>query len=147
MTVARCISVARAFGRKASVILVAALLLASCTSAQNRGRDVSLPEILSDARAHPENRVESTTACEHAIDGRSIVFPYMSFFSGLFDVSEENGGQAFCAALIEAVVTGELTEQNLRAFQRPSAVRGKAPLGTLLRKVLEAHERLKAQQA
>ena len=42
---------------------------------------------------------------------------------------------------------GDLSQQEWEAFQRPKQVRGKAPLGTLLRELMVAHERLYAQQA
>ena len=147
MTAAPRSGALRAFGYNAAVVLLATPMLTGCASSQDSGRDASLPEVLSDARAHPENRMESAAGCERAIDGKRSDFPYKAFFAGLFDVSEDAGGRAFCAAIIEAVTSGKLTERDLRAFQRPVEVRGKAPLGTLLRKVLEAHERLKAQQA
>ena len=136
----------RGLAYKAAIAIVVAPLLAGCASSQG-GRSGSLPEILNDARAHPESRLANAVACERFIAARPSDFPYRSFFAGLFNVAEESGGRAFCAALIEAVIAGDLSQQEWEAFQRPKQVRGKAPLGTLLRELMVAHERLYAQQA
>lgn len=87
------------------------------------------------------------TACEGAVARRAGDFPYEALFAGLFDVPRDAGGTTFCAAIIEAVIAGELDEEVQDVFSRQRQVRGLAPVGALFRTVLVAHERLAAQQA
>src|SRR3546814_5545007 len=68
-------------------------------------------------------------------------------FTSDLDVPEAEGSRKFCAALIEAVIAGDFSQADQNAFQTPSDVRGRGPVGALLRTVLIAHERLGAQQA
>src|SRR3546814_101144 len=103
-----------------------ALLLAGCASG---GRSGNLAEVLNDARAHPENRLADEVGCERATSARTGDFAYKIFFAGLLSVPEAEGGRAFCAALIEAVIAGDLSQADQDAFRTPSEVRGRAPLG------------------
>jgi hypothetical protein len=121
------------------------LVLGAC--AGSRGSDNDLVATLADTHAHPEQRLDAEVACERAFSRRSGDFPFRAFSSGLLDVAEESGDRAFCTALVEAVIAGDLGRDDLRAFQRPMEIRGKAPLGKLLRAVIAAHERLHAAQA
>lgn len=123
-----------------------ALLLAACASSQG-GRGDNLAEVLNDARAHPENRLADEVACERAMSARTGDFPYKTFFAGLLSVPEAEGGRAFCATLVEAVIAGDLSQADQNAFETPSEVRGHAAVGTLLRALMVAQERLYAQQA
>ncbi|HEY9536138.1 MAG TPA: hypothetical protein VIS03_00990 [Kiloniellaceae bacterium] len=122
-----------------------ALLLAGCASSGGRSGDRAA--VLDDARAHPENRLADAVACELTLASRSGEFPFAPFFAGLLDVPEAEGSRKFCAALIEAVIAGDFSQADQNAFQTPSDVRGRGPVGALLRTVLIAHERLGAQQA
>jgi hypothetical protein len=130
-----------AFWRQGAIFLVLGTVLAGCAAPQ-AGRSGSLPEILSDVRQHPQNRLVSEVDCDRAMASRSGNFPYKAFFSGLFDVAEESGGRVFCASLVEAVIAGDLTESDLQAFGQRREERGFSALGDLLRKLLIAHERL-----
>jgi len=130
--------------RAAAVLL--ALLLAGCASPDG-GRRGTLEEVLDDARAHPENRLAYEIECERVMDESTGSFPYRTFFAGLLAVPESQGGGAFCAALIEAAIAGDFSQADQKAFGVPSEVRGRGPVGALLRAVLEAHERLYATQA
>jgi len=49
--------------------------------------------------------------------------------------------------LVEAVISGGLSQADMDALRTPKEVRGKTPLGVFLRELLLAHERLKGQQA
>lgn len=127
-------------------LLMIAVLLPACaggTSVQS----TDLPGILSEVRGQPQKRASAEASCARAIARGPDDFPYKQFFAGVFDVPAEQGGQAFCASIVEAVIADELTRGDLNAFRKPAEVRGKAPLGTLLRKLLIAHERLRGQQA
>lgn len=132
--------------------LLLAGLLAACATAPDGGRSAaSLPEILDDARQHPQNRPANVAACESWVADNSggfpQGFPYAAFFAGLFDVPQAAGGQAFCAALIEAAIAGDFSRRDQDAFRLPQEVRGRKPVGALLRALMVAHERLYAQQA
>src|SRR5690606_4956642 len=107
----------------------------------------ALPISLTEVRAHPEQRLNAEVSCERAISRRSTGFPVQAFSAGLLAVPEAQALRAFCAGLVEAVIAGALTEDDLAAFQRPRQSRSSAPVGKPLRSVLEAHERLIAQQA
>ncbi|MGF1628321.1 MAG: hypothetical protein ACFCUT_02520 [Kiloniellaceae bacterium] len=144
--VERCRSTGTAMARRVALVLILVPLLAGCAASQG-GHSDDLPGILREVRAHPENRLASEVGCERAVARKAGDLPYEAFFAGLFDIPEEAAGRAFCAALIEAIIAGDLSQRDLDAFQRPSQVRGKAPLGTLLRELLVAQERLYAQRA
>ena len=134
--------------RRRSVLL--ALLIATSGCATSNGdsqSSSSLPMVLEELRAHPEKRRVAEAACERSIADNTGDFPINLFFGGLLDVPAHKANGAFCAAIVEAVIAGDLTRSDLSAFELPSAVRGKEPLGTLLRKLMIAHERLYAQQA
>jgi hypothetical protein len=129
----------------ASAILLT-LTIAGCAASQDqRGND--LAATLADARANPEKRLTAEVACERAFTGRGGDFPFQAFSAGLLNVAEKTGDRAFCAGLVEAFIAGDLSQSELDAFKTPSEVRGRAAVGTLLRAVLVAHERLNAQQA
>lgn len=119
--------------------------LGACAGSQGSGNN--LVDALADARAHPERRLNAEVSCERTLSTRNSGFPFQAFSAGLLGVPEANGLGAFCAALVEAVIAGDLTDSDIAAFQRPRESRGSAPVGTLLRAVLEAHERLSALQA
>lgn len=119
----------------------------ACAGSQGTGND--LVDALADARANPERRLNAEISCERAVSrrGGDSEFPFDAFSAGLLAVPEASGLRAFCAGLIEAVIAGDLTDDDLAAFQRRKESRGSAPVGTLLRAVIEAHERLSAMQA
>ena len=129
----------------ASAVLLT-LTIAGCAASQDQ-RDDDLAAPLADARANPEKRPAAEAACERAFSRRGDDFPFQAFAAGMLDVAENAGDSAFCAALVEAVIAGDLSRDDVIAFQRPKEIRGMAPLGTLLRAVMDAHERLHAQQA
>ncbi len=133
----------------AALLFAMLVALAGCASSEGgRGSNsAGLPGILEDARRNPEGRIANEAACLDSITQGSTDFDFEAFFAGLFFVSKENGGQAFCAALIDAVIADELTEADLRAFRKPAEIRGKGPLGLMLRKLMVAHLRLSSQQA
>lgn len=119
--------------------------LGACAASQGSGND--LVDALADAQADPERRLNAEVSCERALSRRGGDFPFQAFSAGLLAVPEARGYGAFCAALVEAVIAGGLTEDDLAAFQRPKESRGSAPVGNLLRAVIEAHERLSALEA
>jgi hypothetical protein len=129
----------------ASAVLLT-LTIAGCAASQDQRGD-DLAASLADVRANPEKRLTAEVACERAFSRRGGDFPFQAFSAGLLDVAEKAGHRAFCAALIEAVIAGDLGQSELKAFKTPSEVRGRAAVGPLLRAVLVAHERLTAQQA
>jgi hypothetical protein len=126
--------------------VVLALTLVACTGAEQR-QEGDLAAALDAARDDPRKRLAAEVGCEHAFSLRGGSFPFQAFAAGLLDVSESAATRAFCAGLIEAAVSGDLNQEDLSVFRRPSEIRGDAPLGTLLRAVVEAHERLSAQHA
>ncbi len=81
-----------------------------------------------------------------SISGSGSDFPLWSFFAGLLDVNEETAGPAFCAALVESVVSNKLTKEEIDVFSEPRSERGFEILGTFLGKLIEANERLQGQQ-
>lgn len=119
--------------------------LGACAGPQGSGND--LVDVLADAQTNPERRLNAEVACERALSRRGGDFPFQAFSAGLLAVPEASGHRAFCAGLVEAVIAGDLTEDDLAHFQHPRESRGGAPVGMLLRAVLEAHERLSALQA
>jgi hypothetical protein len=122
------------------------LTIAGCAASQDQRGD-DLAASLAGVRANPEKRLTAEIACERAFSRRGGDFPFQAFSAGLLNVAEKAGDRAFCAALIEAVGAGDLGPTELDAFRTPSDVRGRAAVGTLLRAILVAHERLSAQQA
>lgn len=134
----------RPAGIATAVVLV--LTLVACASSQDRGGN-NLAATLADVHENPQKRVSAEGACERALAGRGGGFPFQSFAAGLLEVSESAATRAFCAGVVEAVISGDLSQEDLRAFQRPGEIRGRAPLGTLLRAVVGANERLQAQHA
>ncbi len=84
--------------------------------------------------------------CQYSIENNPSDFPYKAFFSGLLGTSEDAAGGAFCAALVEAAVAGDFTEEDLGAFRKGGTDRDRGPVGTLLRKLIMANERLQGQQ-
>lgn len=131
---------------KCAAALSITLVLTACAGAPGSGGK-SLPEVLNYARQHPEHRQANVTDCEFAINKRPSSFPFQKFFAGLFDVPEKSGGQAFCAALVEAVISGDFTQAEQDVFRKPTAIRGRGPMGGLLRDLIAAHERLKSRAA
>lgn len=119
--------------------------LGACAGSQGSGNE--LVDALADAQSKPERRLNAEVSCGQALSRRAGDFPAQAFFAGLLAVPEASGLRAFCAALVEAVIAGDLTDGDLTAFQHRTESRGSAPVGTLLRAVIEAHERLSAQQA
>ena len=104
-----------------------------------------MPAVLEDLRHHPEKRGAGEIYCRQSIARGDSDFPFEAFFAGLFSVPEAKGADAFCTAIVAAVIFGELTEDDIAQFSNRS--RGKEPLGTLLRKLLAAHLRLSSQTA
>ena len=151
MTRARPAREPRIRGMRQRVIpLILTIALTGCATPDGGSQSVNsrhLPTILEEVRAHPEKRQGGEAACERSISDWSGDFPVNLFFAGLFDVPAPAGEEAFCAAIIEAVIAGDLSKSELDAFKKPSALRGKEPLGNLLRKLIVAHERLSTQQA
>jgi hypothetical protein len=135
--------------RRKNLLAGLALLavLSACASGDGSIRSNHLPTILYEVRGHPEQRDAGEAACVRSLDGSFSNFPYKLFFAGFFDVTENEAGHTFCAAIIEGVISGDITQSELDAFKRPAALRGRGPLGTLLRRLLVAHERLQGQQA
>jgi hypothetical protein len=110
-------------------------------------QDLSLLGVLEETRRDPEDRPASEAYCALSIAESRNGFPYRAFIAGVLAVPEEGATRAFCAALVEAVISNQLTEDELSAFSKPSGERGFKPLGDFLRKLIVAHERLYAQQA
>lgn len=132
--------------RTALALIALAAAVAGCAAPQGY-RGGSLPDIVSDVRAHSENRLRAEVDCERSIAPLQSDFPHRSLFAGVFDVPEADSARTFCAALVEAVIAGDIEERDVAAFRRPQEVRGKAPLGAFLRALMVAHERLYAQHA
>lgn len=125
---------------------LAVLLLAGCAGEAGPRSD-RLPDILDHARAFPEHRLADEIACVKSVTRGENDFPFEAVFAGLFDVPQASAAEAFCAALVDATIAGDFSKADQNAFSVPSEVRGKAPLGNLLRALMIARERLQAQQA
>jgi|GEM_PF-4956214 len=127
-----------------ALILGLAVTAASCATPESESKSASqgigLPSMLEEIRRHPENRAAGEAYCRMVIDQSSNDFPFGTFIAGLFAVPEEDGDKAFCTALVESVIAGELTESDLAHFSNRN--RNKEPLGTLLRKLMAAQLRL-----
>jgi hypothetical protein len=141
-------------GARLAITLAFFAVLAGCTGggagSANRGtnaQDLSLLSVLEETRRHPEDRPASEAYCMLSIAQSRNSFPYKPFIAGILAVPEEDASRQFCAALVEAVISNHLTEDELAVFSKPSGERGFKPLGDFLRKLIAAHERLYAQQA
>jgi hypothetical protein len=135
-------------GLPAAILLTCAIVLSACATTPDTGQagaQGGLPGVLEEVRRNPEDRTAGESYCRLALAQRTNAFPYGAFFGGLFAVPAAQGDRAFCAALVEAVIADELTEADLAVFK--DRKRSKAPLGTLLRKLMVAHLRLSTQQA
>jgi hypothetical protein len=132
--------------RYIATAVVLALTLVACTGAEQR-QEGDLAAALHAARDDPSKRLAAEVGCERAFSPRGGSSSFPAFAAGLLDVSESAATRAFCAGLIEAAISGDLSQEDLRAFRRPSEIRGNALLGNLLRAVVGAHERLSAQHA
>lgn len=134
-----------------SLTLACGLFLAGCAAPGDRastaGGGSELATILNELNEHPERRETSVLHCEESLERETSDFPFKSLFAGFLSVPTEDGGAAFCAALIEAAIAGELTKNDIAPFTRRPRRPGTEPLGTLLRKVLVAHLRLASQGA
>jgi hypothetical protein len=134
---------------RSAVLLGLAVFLAGCAAAPASGSRAApggLPGILEAVRENPEDRLAAQVACQLSLGQRSTAFAYRAFFAGFFDVPEQSARTVFCAAIVEAVIADELTRADIEAFGTPVEQRGRAPLGTLLRKLIDAHERLQSQE-
>jgi hypothetical protein len=134
---------------RSAVLLGLAVFLAGCAAAPDSGSRAApggLLGILEAVRDNPEDRLAAQVACQLSLGQRSTAFDYLPFFAGFFAVPEESARAAFCASIVEAVIADELTRADLEAFSVPAEQRGRAPLGTLLRKLIDAHERLQSQE-
>lgn len=134
-----------------ALVLALALALGACSTSGGSGTpetsSAGLRSVLQEARNNPDSRDASKVYCLLSISERRTGFPYKPFFAGLFAVAAEDGAKAFCAALVEGAVSGEITEADLAPFDQSAATRGRGPLGTLLRKLMVAHLRLETQEA
>jgi len=146
----------RMLGALLAVALAFFGALAGCAAAgdgtgpADRGtnaQDLSLLSVLEETRRHPEDRAASEAYCTLSIAQSRNGFPYRPFIAGILAVPEEKALREFCAALVEAVISNHLSEDELSAFSKPRRERGFEPLGNFLRKLIVAHERLYAQQA
>lgn len=141
---------AASLARRGAVMFALAAFLAGCAATPDSGSRApasGLLGILEAVRENPEDRLAAQVACQLSLGQRSVAFSYRAFFAGFFAVPEENARTAFCAAIVESVIADELTRADLEAFSVPAEQRGRAPLGTLLRKLIDAHERLHSQEA
>ncbi|WP_340118136.1 hypothetical protein [Pelagibius sp. 7325] len=133
-----------------AALLAVTLTLSACATPDGSPREIRsthLPTILEQVRGHPERRETGEAACERSLTANGSD-PYIdSFLGGLFDVPAERAASEFCVTLVEAVIAGDLTRTDIDAFKKPAALRGMGPLGTLMRSLLAAQERLYAQQA
>lgn len=125
--------------------LAAALLLAGCAAPQSQPA-TSLPSVLGDVRQHPEKRLAGEAACLWSLANNDSDFDYAPFIGGFLGTADADSGAAFCAAIIEAVVAGDLSAGDIGAFQSQDQARKEAAMGALLREIIEAHERLQAQR-
>ncbi|MGF1592985.1 MAG: hypothetical protein ACFCUW_06885 [Kiloniellaceae bacterium] len=141
---------AASIARRGTVLLGLVAFLAGCAAAPGTAPPApsgGLAGILEAVRESPEDRLAAQVACQLSLGQRSDAFAYRGFFAGFFDLPEEDTRAAFCAAIVEAVIADDLTRADLAAFAVPAEQRGRAPLGTLLRKLIDAHERLHSQEA
>lgn len=133
-----------------ALVLALSLALSACATPDGSPREIRsnhLPTVLEQVRDHPERRQTGETACTRSMTENGGDHSVNLILGGLFDVPADSAIDVFCAAIVEAVIADELTRTDIDAFKKPSAIRGKGPLGTLLRKLMVAHERLYAQQA
>ena len=71
---------------------------------------------------------------------------YEPFLASFFDVPQDEAGLILCRVLIEAVVSDELTEQEIAKIEDPRGSEDFVTFGVVLRKMLVAQERLDSQQ-
>lgn len=142
--------VTKSFGFAA--VLTGVVMLAGCggnapgqPGSSYRGLD--LPSILKDVSRNPDRRSAAAASCAAQFDRKNSSFPFEYLVIGLLDVPDEDAEIAFCQALVEGAISGEITESDIAKFQQPRSQRGLEPMGDLLRKLLAAHVRLTSKQA
>lgn len=138
----------RLLSRSLPFLLAASLLLAACATPQDQQPESdNLAQILAHMREDPESRPASEAGCAKTLAARPGDFPYQAFIAGLFDVEPEASGLAFCAALIEMVLTSDQGHEALDAFRLRGGPDRNAALGILMREMMIANERVKLQRS
>jgi hypothetical protein len=134
--------------RAAFLGLFLAAILAGCAGGggSTAMRD-DLGDIFNDARATPSHREGAILACVLTIERQDYDDGFDDMIRGLLDVPKDEAFPAYCAAMVEASIANKMTASDIRRLHTPPSQRGKEPFGHMLRQVLEAHARLRAQQA
>lgn len=142
---------------KTTPAALAALLLFGLGACATDGADdgpaaspgARAPELLGalqHVRENPEDRSSTQAYCLLTVPHSEDDFPIDAFLAGLFDVPADESMRVFCDAIVEAVIAGELTDEDLTFLSEPPGAHGPEPLGVLLRKLMTARERLMSQQ-
>lgn len=132
----------------AAAALALLLVLAACAETGGSGSvQGDLADVFNDARHNPDRRDDAVERCSFILLLAEDDPGFKDMISGLFDVSVAEAERAYCAAMVEASISDEFTESDLARLQVPREQRGMEPFGKMLRKVLDAHERLRAQRA
>lgn len=122
--------------------------LAGCAGSNSpaASRD-DLADFFNDARANPNHRESAVLGCTLTLARQDYDAGFDDMIAGLLAVPVDQALEAYCAAMIEASIANEMTAFDIQRLHTPPSQRGKEPFGHMLRQVLEAHERLRAQQA
>ena len=137
------------------ILVLVAIVLSGCAGTQQSDPppsanldDETLISLILKLREEPKLLQPAAILCAASLAaGQDEEFDYRSFFGALFEVSDADAGLTFCRSLVEAVVSGNMSEAELRAFESPEDVRDYTVFGKMMRELLLAHERLNTQEA
>jgi hypothetical protein len=132
--------------RIATGALLAAALLSGCAGGSASRDENPLTKMLFHVREHPEDRDFSVAFCGAAMSQKDSKDYIKPFIAGMLDVPESAGGEAFCGALIEAAIAGDLQDRDITVFSEDREGHRGAAVGAMLRALLIAHERLQTEQ-
>lgn len=135
--------------------LCLAMILGACAAdlddraAQNPAADRRSPEnlaqMLRELRKDSRLRDAAALYCSASLP-QSEATVYKPFLASFFNVPRDEAGLTLCRVLIEAVVSDELTEQDIAKIEDPQSSEDFVTFGVVLRKMLVAQERLDSQQ-
>lgn len=105
----------------------------------------SIRQMLAELRKNSKLREVAALYCS-ALLTESESVSYQPFMASFFNVSRDEAGLTLCRVLIEAVISNELTEQEVDRIEDPQNQDDFVLFGAVLRKLLVAQERLNSQQ-
>ena len=145
----------RSWPKALLVPLLVSLGLAGCAAPQEQTQTSyadseeadlqAFGNLLQELRRNPRTRdaAEAFCAAVLAVENEPIHDP---FFASFFDVPEDEAGLTLCRSLMEAVISDDFTEEELLRIGSFEGSNDFVLFGEVLRKLLDAQERLTTQQ-